>query len=224
MVTQKKKRINKKKKNQSQTMTSQNNNNKITVPTKDSITNVLHVGAAAATATDQHELQFHTSVKEPPPKKRKLLNFDYTQVRNEQWEKKFGWLVEYKKAHKGSTLVPHIYDANPELGMWTSKQRVTYKEKKLSTERINRLNGIGFVWKVCTQVPWIESYNRLVAYKEKYGTTVVPQIYPEDPSLGLWVTKQRQRCKKEDRIQLLKDIDFVWDARPDGGWKRCTNR
>mmetsp|Transcript_58888 Transcript_58888/g.65878 ORF Transcript_58888/g.65878 Transcript_58888/m.65878 type:complete len:167 (+) Transcript_58888:102-602(+) len=160
----------------------------------------------------QKKKRDNNNKKNQSSKKRRLFDFDYDQVRNEIWEKKFGWLVEYKKAHKGSTLVPHIYEENPELGCWTSKQRVTYKDKKLSTERINRLNGIGFVWKVRTQVP-------LVAYKEKYGTTAVPLINYEDPSLGRWVQKQRQRCKIEDRIQLLQEINFVWDTRIDGGLK-----
>ena len=88
---------------------------------------------------------------------------------------------------------------------------MTYKQQKISTERINRLNGIDFVWKVRTQVPWIDSYHRLVAYKEKHGTTVVPFKNPDDPSLGHWVSKQRAECKKEDWVQLLNDIEFVWD-------------
>jgi len=164
--------------------------------------------------------QSRTTITSPKPKKQmKPLDFDYTQFRNDNWNKKFGWLVDYKKAHKGSTLVPKVYDANPELGNWVNKQRCMYKLQKISKERIQRLNEIDFVWKVRTQVPWIDSYHRLVAYKEKYGTTVVPLINPDDPSLGRWVVKQRQRCKKEDRIQLLQEIDFVWDARIDGGWK-----
>jgi len=165
---------------------------------------------------DPIELPCDASVKQPPPKKpkkRRLLDADYTKVANEKWEKKLRFLVEYQKANDGSTLVPHIYAANPELGMWVIKQRQAYKEKTLSTGRIHRLNGLGFVWKMRNQVPWIDSYKRLVAYKEQYGTTVIPLNDNFDPSLGRWVAKQRYRCKKKDRIQLLQDIDFVWDAR-----------
>lgn len=197
-----------------------NNSNKTTSPTSESSTNILTLASDDATADyvdDPIELLVDGSVTHPPPKKRRLLDFDYTQVRNENWEKKFGWLVDYKKAHDGSTLVPHIYDKNLDLGSWVSIQRVAYKEKKLSTERITRLNRIGFVWKVRTQVPWIDSYHRLVAYKEKYGTTVVQKRDHKDPWLGRWVSRQRHRCKKEDRIQLLNAIGFVWDARIDRG-------
>ena len=56
-------------------------------------------------------------------------------------------------------------------------------------------------------------YNRLVTYTVQYGTTMVPTEHKEDPALGYWVRNQRNNCKAKDRIQLLKDIDFVWDTR-----------
>ena len=65
-------------------------------------------------------------------------------------------------------------------------------------------------------------YERLVSYRQQFGTTAVPQIYNEDPALGSWVNTQRKNCKKKDRIQLLQDINFVWCAI--GGRKSSRNR
>ena len=38
------------------------------------------------------------------------------------------------------------FEANPQLGTWVSNQRKAYKKKRLSKERVDRLNEIGFVW------------------------------------------------------------------------------
>lgn len=149
-------------------------------------------------------------LKQPSRKKQRVLDSDHTKKLNENWEKKFQFLVKYKKLNDGSTLVPYKYDANPELGNWIHYQRQLYIAEELSTGRIDRLESIGFVWKVRIAVPWIDMYKRLVAYKEQYGTTLVPKRYKTDPAFGKWVGSQRHTCKNKDRIQLLNDIHFVW--------------
>eukprot|EP00751_Fragilariopsis_kerguelensis_P004463 CAMPEP_0170831740 /NCGR_PEP_ID=MMETSP0733-20121128/50336_1 /TAXON_ID=186038 /ORGANISM="Fragilariopsis kerguelensis, Strain L26-C5" /LENGTH=352 /DNA_ID=CAMNT_0011197751 /DNA_START=386 /DNA_END=1444 /DNA_ORIENTATION=- len=151
--------------------------------------------------------------KQPSQKKQRVLGPEYTKKNCENWEKKFQLLVEYKKANNGSTLVPVKSDTHPGLGSWVHYQRQLYITDMLSTGRKDRLESISFVWKVRIAVPWIDMYHRLVAYQEQYGTTLVPKTYKEDPALGRWVQKNRRSCKEEDRRQLLKDIDFVWDAR-----------
>ena len=62
----------------------------------------------------------------------------------------------------------------------------------------------------------MEMYQRLVAYKKKHKSTIVPREYHADPRLGNWISKQR-KCynKKElhiDRINHLESIGFAWDA------------
>lgn len=66
-------------------------------------------------------------------------------------------------------------------------------------------------------------YQRLVAYKEKYNTTFVPERYKEDSQLGFWILSQRRGCKHQDRINLLNDIGFHWDARTDS-WMEMYKR
>ena len=55
-------------------------------------------------------------------------------------------------------------------------------------------------------------YQRLLTYKKKHGTTCVPKNYKADPQLGNWVNKQRTCCKDNDRIDLLNNIGFIWNA------------
>jgi len=71
--------------------------------------------------------------------------------RHVPWESRFNQLVEYKKKH-GDCLVPIGYKGNSQLANWVSTQRQEYKIKndgkpsRLTPERIQRLNEIGFVW------------------------------------------------------------------------------
>jgi hypothetical protein len=55
---------------------------------------------------------------------------------------------------------------------------------------------------------WNEMYLRLVAYKEKYGDSLVPKKFEEDPKLASWVENQR----------VLYNRDYK--THPRGGMKR----
>ena len=94
-------------------------------------------------------------------------------------------------------------------------QRVFYTKKELSVERINYFESIGFVWNI--RFPWIEMYERLVAYKHCHQSTLVPHRYTEDPRLGHWVTKQRVAYNKDElsekRKELLNFINSVWSVK-----------
>ena len=75
---------------------------------------------------------------------------------------------------------------------------------------------------------WESMFEKLKAYKQKYGNCLVPNRYEEDRSLGSWVSTQRRYFKlmnssesirnsknfhlNEMRIAKLRDIGFVWTA------------
>jgi hypothetical protein len=65
-----------------------------------------------------------------------------------QWEEGFDHLARYRK-HNGHCLVP-VSDRDPvthyRLGAWVNRQRTN--QKTLSPERRQRLDTLGFVWKV----------------------------------------------------------------------------
>jgi len=136
-----------------------------------------------------------------------LLN-DIGFVWDPKWTDMYDRLVAYKEKYE-TTLVPISWKGDPKLGLWVSHQRTRCNRK----ERVDLLNNIGFVWDVADYT-WMKMYHRLVAYKEKYETTCVPKKCEEDPQLGLWVRRQRQYCKDEKRVDLLEDIDFVWNTKP----------
>ena len=68
-------------------------------------------------------------------------------VQGARWTERYEQLVDYQKEHK-STCGLRSY--NPQLAKWVSKQRTNYNanSSRLTTDRIDRLNKIGFVWKL----------------------------------------------------------------------------
>ncbi len=76
----------------------------------------------------------------------------------------------------------------------------------------------------------IGRFEELKKYREDHGDTLVPKSYSVYPFLGRWVDKQRLDYKRfierkqtgkidknkptgmtQQRIQLLEDVDFIWD-------------
>ena len=92
--------------------------------------------------------------------------------------------------------------------MWVSRQRSD--RDKLDSERIDRLESIGFVWNAFDQ-QWENMFTKLKEYSQLRGDCLVPQCYKEDPSLGIWVRTQRHRRESLDstRRERLESIGFV---------------
>jgi hypothetical protein len=70
---------------------------------------------------------------------------------------------------------------------------------------------------------WYERLKDLWEYKEKHGDCLVPQKHEANPSLGIWVNKQRMEKKAmdeggkssmtDDKEQALEEVGFVWAKR-----------
>merc|ERR1712238_138086 len=128
-----------------------------------------------------------------------------------QWSEKFKLLKAYRKK-KGDTNVPQNCEADPELAVWLRHQRNEYKAKKLDSERIIKLNSIGFVWDV-QDAAWTTRYNELKSYQSEHNnSTKVSRYHGENIKLGDWVQDQRKRSKNDtlskDRKVLLTKIGF----------------
>jgi len=138
----------------------------------------------------------------------------------DRWKEMHQRLVGYKKKHN-TTIVPRPYPPDPKLAVWVNTQRTEKKRNQLLEERIALLNSIGFVWDVQIRLGWDEMYRRLCVYKEKNNqSTLVPAdavCTIRDSKLGDWVGTQRYYYRKgkleQRRVQLLNDVDFVWDMK-----------
>ena len=129
------------------------------------------------------------------------------------WEEMFAALVSYKQAHNDCS-VPAKFADNPALGKWCGHQRTAYGRRKLSSDRISRLNQLGFVWDQLTSA-WEQKFTELAAYKQTYGDCNVLAKWANNPALGVWSSNQRTRYRTKElspsRIARLEQLGFVWD-------------
>jgi hypothetical protein len=133
------------------------------------------------------------------------------------WEKRLAQLAEFKAKH-GHCEVPQRYSLNPELGRWVKDQRTLKTKGTLSQERIDKLEELGFSWKVkSTEISWEKHFNCLVSYKEIHGDCNVGKGTTDDMKLVRWVDRQRQAKKKgklsEERLEKLNNLGFIWSGR-----------
>ena len=134
-----------------------------------------------------------------------------------RWETRFNELVKYKAKH-GDCNVPH---RQGKLGQWVSHQRVAYLADLLAQDRIDRLNSIGFNWRL-KEGCWDTKFQELVRYKAKHGECKVPR---SQGPLGTWADRQRTTYGKgkltQDRIDRLNGIGFDWTP-PRGSSKKMV--
>jgi hypothetical protein len=98
-----------------------------------------------------------------------------------------------------------------------SNQRQLKTKEKLDPDRLQRLEDIGFEWRL-PSATWDESYALLQQFKKREGHCNVPKSHQEDEAnLGTWVATQRQLKTKEkldpNRQKRLEEIGFNWAKR-----------
>lgn len=107
-----------------------------------------------------------------------------------RWEEGFRHLKDYKE-RGGHCRVPvdHKHDGFA-LGAWTRVQR--RDKDKMSVDRRERLDELGFVWDSPFDTLWEKGFNYLKTFKEREGHCRVPPDHKENGyNLGSWVSVQR---------------------------------
>jgi len=140
-----------------------------------------------------------------------------------QWHKRFQELVAFQAQH-GHCVVPMQGYESPELSNWVKRQRCQYRRKMegkrhtLCDRRQRALEDLGFVWDF-RSTNWNERYQELCQFWEENGHSKVPKSYKKNPALAVWVKCQRrqykQSCVCDERIRLLKELDFDFSPRKD---------
>jgi len=154
------------------------------------------------------------------------------QVLRTEYDKKFEKHCHEFIAFKdefGHCNIPYKYTGNPSFGKWCSDIRNAYKKiqkgmksnSNLSQDRIDRLEEIGFQWKVFS-VTFEERCREFIAFKDEFGHCNIPYIYTGNPSLGRFCGNMRTAYRKiqkgmkaksnlsQDRIERLEEIGFEW--------------
>jgi len=131
-----------------------------------------------------------------------------------KWEEGCHFLEIFRQ-REGHCRVPGDHrEQNFRLGQWVGDQRAA--QDKLSPDRRQRLDALGFVWDVLT-AKWEEGFHFLKRYRQDKGDCLVPATYRDPTSgyrLGAWVNRQRQTkdTMPPDRRERLDALGFVWEV------------
>ena len=99
--------------------------------------------------------------------------------------------------------MPNYFPENEKLGVWVKTQRYQHrllcegKPAKISDERVEFLNSIGFVWNVHEMIEeehkreWIRNLEHVKLFKEEHSHCKIPSKYPPAPHLASWMARQR---------------------------------
>mmetsp|Transcript_28255 Transcript_28255/g.76559 ORF Transcript_28255/g.76559 Transcript_28255/m.76559 type:complete len:597 (+) Transcript_28255:160-1950(+) len=156
-------------------------------------------------------------------------------VKEARWAEMYRRLSLYAQQNNGSCMVPQNYKDDPQLACWVSNQR--QRRKQLTSERIQLLNALGFVWDV-REIQWLETYDKYKAmfFSEKHDdgkgshadADADIDSGEEHKQLTEWAIKQR-RCYRNGtlsayRVQRMEELEhpadghgFVWDPH-DQNW------
>jgi hypothetical protein len=129
-----------------------------------------------------------------------------------------------------------IFQVNYQRKKYVAKQKAvrgvtTSKDHKVLTDdEERRLTEIGFYFIAHDKKTWEQQYETLKEFVEGHGHARVPLTSPENKTLGSFVHTMRRYWKLQlkdpknkkaqsltaERVRLLNEIGFVWDARTDG--------
>jgi hypothetical protein len=144
------------------------------------------------------------------------MGFDWEPIAT-RWNEMFQKLVRFKEEH-GHTLVPQGQPQFKELSTWVRNQRrAMVQNQPIMGERAQRLDEIGFVWRIVEKDAWELMFVTLMEYKQTHGHCNVPQKGGECKKLGKWVNTMRWHFKQGklsvDRIRRLDMLGFVWNTK-----------
>lgn len=152
-----------------------------------------------------------------PENRAKLLEhagFNWFSV-NVSFEDRLAQLIEFGEKH-GTLHVSQVkYPKGTEehkLSRWVNEMRRLYNENRLSIERIDKLNKIGFIWNM-EDDRFSKNLARLKRYYKEHKDFDVPQS-GRYRKLGEWVAQVRCRgLSKPHYIRALNEIGFTWDGK-----------
>lgn len=151
------------------------------------------------------------------------------------WERGFAEAKAYYEVH-GNLDVPARYETEEgfRLGEWLMNQRSLRgglnQRKRLSPERIARLDEIGMIW--ChADYTFERNYLSAMEYRLKHGDLNVPVDYEcvDGFRLGAWMSRLRDRRAgrnslkplTQEQIDRLDAIGMVWRNKYEDQWERA---
>lgn len=143
------------------------------------------------------------------------------------WRRRAEELRVYAQTH-GTALVAATDKATRGLKEWVALQRSLRRRGRLSEQRIQLLDSIGFIWEpkrarrkmsadaAADGASWSEMRAALVSYFKLHGNCHVPDSWSANPALARWVVEIRKLRGRDkltaDQISSLDALGFAWSA------------
>lgn len=125
-----------------------------------------------------------------------------------RWLFMFFRLTDFKAEH-GHTNVPVENRRSKSLGFWVSRQRYLHTKGTLDPQREELLRILGFNFRLLSFHDWNKMFEKLTAFKKKFGHTRITESY-EDRQLHDWLVYQRKLYWKGklqyDKLNRLKEL------------------
>ncbi len=132
------------------------------------------------------------------------IGFEW-ELLDSQWDRNYQQLKQFIATNERQ---PKRTDGS--LYTWCTTQRTNRRNRKLTKERIRRLDEIGFVWNLDMDLEWMRHYTELQAYH------IERNRFPAsgEGRLGEWCSTQRKMKRQgrlsEERTLLLDKLNFIW--------------
>ena len=143
-------------------------------------------------------------------------------ARETNWEQGFSSLCRYVEREGDARVPGQFVEDGYNLGQWIGNQRTHYKNGKVASDRVARLEAVrGWTWNA-REVNWEEGFSCLCRFVEREGDARVPTDHLDEDGyrLGQWVANQRAFNAKgrlaSDRVARLEAIrGWTWDSLAD---------
>lgn len=169
----------------------------------------------------QRQLYKSNSLTDEQIKKLDSIGMDWMDRVDRVWENGFVEAKNYSEEY-GNLSVPKNYRSNTDfpLGIWIQRQRNTYKNNKISDERIRRLEEIGINWNPNS---WEDRFDLVKQYYEEHGNINISQKEViQGVWLGKWIVSQKKAMQEgkltHEQIEMLKTLPMEEVGRKDNRW------
>jgi hypothetical protein len=144
------------------------------------------------------------------------MSSTYQELQDKKWTKHFDELLKFQK--KTGKYYPKPNDDWSSLYNWAKNQRRLFRNGKLKSHRLKKLESANFPWQT-ENMTFDDRVRQLLKYKKEHGTLHVSQVAykkgSEQHKLSRWVNEMRRLYNENrlplNRIQKLNSIGFIWN-------------